>query len=75
MLLVYKPSHRQEIPHFSSADVRKETRNGVLSCGVFEKEQKKQIYNIYIYIYIYIYTHRSNKRSLVNITTRSFRPL
>ena len=40
-LLVYKPSHSQERPNFSSVDVRKDTRNGVLS-RAFSK--KKEIY-------------------------------
>ena len=31
----------QERPHFSSADVRKDTRNGVLYRAFFEKEKKK----------------------------------
>ena len=34
-LLVYKSSHSQQRSHFSSADVRKETRNGALSRAYF----------------------------------------
>ena len=35
---MYKPSDSQERPHFSSADVRKETKNGALSRLFFGKK-------------------------------------